>query len=78
MKLNVLFKKLLQRSWHQSSRGVCEGMGLGKDSGASAGVNSRGACFLSTAGMVSVDVNLGEYNSTCSLVLHMSSGSRWL
>ena len=46
--------------------GVCEGMGLGKDSGASAGMNSRGACFLSTAGLVSVDVNLGEYNTTCS------------
>lgn len=46
--------------------GVCEGMVLGKDSGASAGINSGGTFFLSTAGMVSVDVNIGEHNTACS------------
>lgn len=43
--------------------GVCEA--LGKDSGASAGMNSGCAFFFSTAGMVSVNVNLGECNTIC-------------
>lgn len=42
MRFDVLFRKLLQRSWNQFSRiYVCEGVSLDKDSGASTGMNSR-------------------------------------
>lgn len=46
MRLDVLFRKLLQRGWNQFSRvKVYEDVSLDKDSGASTGMNSR-AIFM--------------------------------
>jgi len=67
VRLDVFFKKLLQRHWHQSS-GVWVYVRVSVWVRILGQVlkRVRGTFFLSIADMVSVDVNLGEYSTTCS------------